>query len=88
MNSVKPLRRAAVYFRHENRFGEWALKPGPRGTWEIWHDGYAVERHPNLAVAFSELITGGCYWPDGLDPSECDLPDDLSEWEAVRFTHR
>ena len=87
MKTAKPRQHAAVFFRHENRFGQWELKPIAGGSWEIWHDGYAVERHASLQNAFSELITGGCYWPDGLDPSECDLPEELTDWEALPLSH-
>ena len=67
-----------------NRFGTWQIvKTGNR--WELWWDNEDLGSYGTVALALDDLAGGHCFWPSsGIDPGNCALPDDLSEWTAGR----
>ena len=80
--------RAQFFYKFENEHGTWTIKPTPSGYWEIAHDGEGLGQYSWVLGALEDLVTGASFWPADLDPSECNLPDELGEWEAIPIYHR
>ncbi len=74
-------------------FGHWEYRTS-HGTFRIvprarlFHPFYEDEElgsYPTVIMALDDLVGGYTYFPsNGLDPSACGLPDELSLWTFVR----
>ncbi|WP_171178633.1 hypothetical protein [Ruegeria sp. HKCCD8929] len=80
--------KSVFFYRHVNRFGTWTIAMIGE-LWEIAHEDQTLGRYNWLAGAHGDLVRGYCYHPsNGIDPADCELPDDLADWERVRVRHR
>lgn len=76
------------YYSHVNRFGTWLIYPVGQ-LWEVAYGDEPLGRYNNLEGAHEDLVRGYCFsLSNGLDPEQCELPDDLADWERVHVRHR
>ncbi|WP_300067781.1 hypothetical protein [uncultured Ruegeria sp.] len=79
--------KTVFFYRHVNRFGVWTIAP-IGDFWEIAHTDETLGQYKNLVGAHEDFVRGFCFHTsNGMDPSDCELPDDLADWEQVRIAH-
>ncbi|AVO37370.1 hypothetical protein [Pukyongiella litopenaei] len=72
-----------IAFAFRNRFGLWSIRYTGR-FWRVALNDQPFGDYISAAGAHEDLVRGYCFTaPGGLDPAECGLPEDLSEWEPV-----
>lgn len=67
-----------------NDSGRWSILRRRSRWWVCWNDEDLDHFHDPRA-ALDDLTGGHVPWPSsGIDPSDCGLPDDFSEWSPLR----
>lgn len=69
---------------YNSRFGTFTIMQ-KNNRWHIVFDGENLGSYATPEQALDDLVGGHTYWPsNGIDPSECGLPDELSAWSKSR----
>jgi hypothetical protein len=72
------------YWQHRTSLGTFRIVPSAGG----FHPFYEEEdlgAYATAQAALDDLVGGHTFFPsNGLDPSTCDLPEEISEWDFVR----
>ena len=65
----------------QNSNGLWAIARGSEGRWHPMLGNDALGSYYSAEAALDDLVGGHTFRPpSGLDPSTCELPEDLSNW--------
>lgn len=70
-----------VVWSYKNRHGSWAIAQSPDGRWHPVCDDEDLGSYHSPASALDDLVGGHTFSPSsGVDPEDCDLPEDIGEW--------
>ena len=71
---------ASGYWEFETRRGTFRIVPKDGGFHPFFEDEDLGHYH-SAEAALDDLVGGHTSWPsNGIDPSTCDLPEELAEW--------
>lgn len=69
------------------RKGRFSIRPRrdelSQLRFEVWFEDSFLGAYVSAQAAVEELAGGSTDWPSSWDPSDLDIPDDLSEWERI-----
>lgn len=72
------------YWQFETRQGTFRIIP-LNGRYHPFFEDDDLGSYHSLVAALDDLVGGHTFFPSsGIDPSECGLPDDISEWTFIR----
>lgn len=72
------------YWEFRTRRGMFRIAPRA-GSFHPFCEDEDLGAYHSAAAALDDLVGGHTYFTsNGLDPSVCGLPDDISEWTFVR----
>lgn len=72
------------FWQFRTRWGLFRIVPR-RGRFHAFFEDEDLGSYYSAHQAVDDLAGGYTFFPsNGLDPSECGLPDEIGEWELVR----
>ena len=72
------------YWQYTTRRGTFRIVPR-QGRFHPLYEDEDLGSYHSVAAALDDLVGGHTFFPsNGLDPSECGLPDEIGEWTFVR----
>ena len=71
-----------IYYCFRSSIGVFKIAPRA-DLWFIRLGDENLGRYASPQVALAELIGGNVYFPDGIEPADCSVPNDLNEWEII-----
>lgn len=72
------------YWQFGTRFGTFRIVPRAGYFHTVFEDEDLGAYH-SVVAALDDLVGGHTYFPsNGIDPSTCGLPDEISEWSFIR----
>jgi hypothetical protein len=72
------------YWQYKSRFGTFRIVSRAEGFHPFFEDEDLGSYH-TVDAALDDLVGGHTRFPsNGLDPSACGLPDEISEWSFVK----
>lgn len=73
------------YWQYKTRFGTFRIVPRGDRIHPMYEDE-DLGSYYSVVSALDDLVGGHTFSPsNGVDSSECELPDDISEWTFVRL---
>lgn len=67
----------------KNRTGRWTILL-KNGRWWVYWNEEDLDHFHSPRAALEDLTGGHLPWPSsGIDPSECGLPDEFSDWSPL-----
>jgi hypothetical protein len=73
------------YWRYATKIGVFSIMQNRDGRWHATFEDGSLGSYHSPQAALEDLVGGHVDFPDSsVDTSALGLPDELSEWEAVR----
>jgi hypothetical protein len=76
----------SYYWMHQTRIGEARIEPALNNRWNAKLTGEFLGNYATAEHALDDLLGGHVFsHSSGVDTSTLGFPDELSEWQRVRF---
>jgi hypothetical protein len=71
------------YWQYKTKFGTFRIVQ-QTGSFHPFFEDEDLGAYHSAESALDDLVGGHTFFPSkGLDPSTCDLPDEISEWTFI-----